>query len=249
MSDYPERPPYYAMRYIRWISESGISHEIGVNGFAVLVAVVAMEDELRYSRPPNFYNDQLARRCGLASEHALIRARKRCEAEGLLVYERGAKRNPGVYYVTGFTAPSAVKAKATDQDSLRLAQGNRRHSAAKAAPSIPSPMPMPKKKPEPTFDPAKMDLPFSSDAFREAWIDFCDMRREEKKPMTPTAAKVALRKLLGWGEAVAISSLENSTANQWKGLFRPDKQRGQAGDHEQRTPPTPPPRHARTDNE
>ena len=159
MSDYPERPSYFAMHYTRWLSDSGVAHEIGVNGFAVLVAVVAMEDELRYSRPPNFYNEQLARRCGIASEHALIRARKRCEAKGLLVYEKGAKRNPGVYYVSGFAAPSAGKTHLDDLDSLRLAQGNRSHSAAKAAPSIPNPNPKPKKESKLRFD--KSDLEFA----------------------------------------------------------------------------------------
>ena len=92
----------YAIQFIRWLVDSGVVNEIGPNALAVLVAVVTKEDEIFYRRAVNFYNDQLMGRCGLASVHALTRARKRAIDAELLVYEGGTKRRPGRYFVCGF---------------------------------------------------------------------------------------------------------------------------------------------------
>ena len=91
----------FAIRYLRWLSTSGAVNEIGPDAFALLVAVVLTEDEVFYQRAPNFYDSQLMSRCGIHSKPALIRAKKRAVNAGLLVYEPGAKRRPGVYFVSG----------------------------------------------------------------------------------------------------------------------------------------------------
>lgn len=67
--------------------------------------------------------------------------------------------------------------------------------------------------------PPDLVLPFSSDQFREAWLDFVSMRSEIKKPLRATAIKLSLAKLSKMGESNAIRSLQESTANQWQGLF------------------------------
>ena len=125
----------YSIRYIKWLCASDVALEVGPDAFALLVAVVTQEDEIHFTRPPNFFNDQLARRCGIGSEPALIRARKRAINAGLLFYKPGAKRRPGVYFVSGYA-----------NDSLANAEGIRRESAGKAQPSIPIPLPLPKNK-------------------------------------------------------------------------------------------------------
>ncbi len=134
----------FAIQYIKWLCNSGVVRECGPDAFALLVAVVTMEDEIFYSRAPNFYNDQLANRCGIGSEPALIRARTRAVRAGLLYYEAGAKRRPGRYFVTGlnndpalipsaFTNESLAKEpipSAFPTDSLRIRKRNVSESAA-----------------------------------------------------------------------------------------------------------------------
>lgn len=123
---------HFALKYLHWLSQSETVLECGPDSFAVLVAVVLAEDRIRYSRPPNFFNEQLCRASGIGSEPALIRARKRAELTGLLNYKAGAKRRPGVYFVDGFP-----------NESLANAEGIRRESAGKAQPSNPIPFPVP----------------------------------------------------------------------------------------------------------
>jgi len=132
---------HFALKYLHWLSQSETVLECGPDSFAVLVAVVLAEDRIRYSRPPNFFNEQLCRASGIGSEPALIRARKRAELTGLLNYKAGAKRRPGVYFVDGFP-----------NESLANAEGIRRESAGKAQPSTPSPVPSPSVAPTPTLE-------------------------------------------------------------------------------------------------
>lgn len=133
MSEYPkDRPQLFALHYVRWLIDAGVVNEIGPDAFALLVAVVMREDDLRYQRAPNFFNEQLMRGCGIGSEPALIRARKRAVDAELLDYRPGAKRRPGVYFVCGFA-----------NESLAKAEGIRRESAGNRLPSIPNPIPNP----------------------------------------------------------------------------------------------------------
>ncbi len=142
MTDYPtdRHSCGYSIRYIKWLMQSGAVNEIGPDAFALLVAVVMTEDDIHYQRPPNFFNDQLSRQSGIGSEPALISARKKAIQAGLLLYEKGAKRRPGVYFVSGFTNESLAKAKRILSESL-----------ANLAPSIPLPLPLPKEK-RPRFE-------------------------------------------------------------------------------------------------
>lgn len=104
--EYPSdrKDSMFAIRYIRWLMDSGIVNSIGPDALALLVAVVTMEDQLHYSHPPDFWREQLLRRCGMKSPHALNTARKRAVEAGLLHYRPGTKSVPAVYFVTGFDA-------------------------------------------------------------------------------------------------------------------------------------------------
>lgn len=66
-------------------------------------------------------------------------------------------------------------------------------------------------------------LPFESEKFQEAWLDFVQHRKEKKSPLKPTSTKRALNKLAKMGEANAIAALDNSISNGWTGIFPPDK--------------------------
>ncbi len=67
------------------------------------------------------------------------------------------------------------------------------------------------------------DLPagLATDAFRRAWADFLQHRKEIGATLRPIGTKRALDKLAVWGEAKAIVAIEQSIANGWSGLFEP----------------------------
>jgi hypothetical protein len=131
-ADYPstEREGcHFAIRYLKWLMSCGASTEIGPDAVAVLVAVVTLEDEVHHRYAPNFYNEQLAHRCGMQSTHALIRARQRAIDAGLLHYEPGAKRSPGRYWVLGFDAESAWHEAEFSAQSASNPEGNPNHTS------------------------------------------------------------------------------------------------------------------------
>lgn len=67
-----------------------------------------------------------------------------------------------------------------------------------------------------------MPLPFSSDSFAQAWAMFGQHRRELRKPLTPTASKMALEQLERMGEDRAIAAIKHTIAKGWQGIREPD---------------------------
>jgi hypothetical protein len=63
-------------------------------------------------------------------------------------------------------------------------------------------------------------LPFESAAFRDAWQEWEQHRREIKKPLTPANRRGTLKKLAAMGEPQAIATIEHVVANGWQGLFQ-----------------------------
>lgn len=55
--------------------------------------------------------------------------------------------------------------------------------------------------------------------FIEAWNEFKAMRAEIKKPLRGTAERTQLKKLSKIAPAIAVKMVEQSTANQWQGIF------------------------------
>jgi len=133
----------YAIRYVRWLLDSGRVNQVGPDSFALLVAVVTMEDQLHYERAPDFWRDQLLNRCGMKSIHSLIAARQRAVDAGLLHYTPGSKSVPGVYFTLGFRALCAQKAD-------RIPTESRQNTAT----SKPIPLPIDKR---PRFTPPTVD--------------------------------------------------------------------------------------------
>jgi hypothetical protein len=63
--------------------------------------------------------------------------------------------------------------------------------------------------------PESLDTP----EFREAWDAFQQHRREMKKKLTPTAAKLQLQKLVTRGSDRASADIRYSISNGWQGIF------------------------------
>ena len=64
-----------------------------------------------------------------------------------------------------------------------------------------------------------VSLPFPSDAFKEAWANWQQHRREKKKPITPLSAKMQLTEMIGWGEVRSIAAITHSIGKGWTGVF------------------------------
>jgi DNA-binding MarR family transcriptional regulator len=62
-------------------------------------------------------------------------------------------------------------------------------------------------------------LPFLSEEFANAWIEWETFRKEIKKKITPSTAKKQLTFLGGRGEPEAIAIINQSITNGWTGLF------------------------------
>lgn len=71
------------------------------------------------------------------------------------------------------------------------------------------------------FDALTIELPEAIDTpeIRAAWADWIATRREARKPLTPTSARLAIDKLTRAGPAAALEALQASAANGWQGIF------------------------------
>lgn len=80
--------------------------------------------------------------------------------------------------------------------------------------------------------PEEVELPerLRTEAFREAWLGFCEMRVKTRKPMTGRAAQLLLKKFVTGEYAKvkpeeAIAMVDLSTERGWQGIF-PIKENG-----------------------
>ncbi|MCC5790934.1 MAG: hypothetical protein JJT75_14990 [Opitutales bacterium] len=64
--------------------------------------------------------------------------------------------------------------------------------------------------------PAALD----TQAFREAWAEWLQDRRERRIPMTPRARRMALKKMESWGPDTAVAAIEHSIIGGYKGIFQ-----------------------------
>lgn len=63
--------------------------------------------------------------------------------------------------------------------------------------------------------PAELDTP----AFREAWSQWEQHRREKRQPLKPTTVAAQMRKLAGWGVVRAVAALEFSITQGYLGIY------------------------------
>lgn len=73
-------------------------------------------------------------------------------------------------------------------------------------------------------------LPFSSDAFKATWSQWEQHRREIRKPLTPTATRLAFADLAEMGEERATAAILHSISKNYQGIFE-DKSRRPVAAH------------------
>ena len=71
--------------------------------------------------------------------------------------------------------------------------------------------------------PDDLPAPLSSPACRAALATWLNYKRERGQAYRPTGLAALLKRLAGWGEAGVIAAVEASVANNWQGLFPPDR--------------------------
>jgi len=69
------------------------------------------------------------------------------------------------------------------------------------------------------YDPAKEEMPFPTERFRETWLKWIKYRKEIKKKLTETMAQSQLAKLGTYSEGLAIEFIMQSIESGWTGLF------------------------------
>lgn len=95
---YPEREPFYAIRFVRLLMNTSAVQEIGQGAVLLLVAIAHTEDAARYRRAVTFYDPQLVMILGMKSWGALDRARRAAISAGWLHYLPGGKGRAGKYW-------------------------------------------------------------------------------------------------------------------------------------------------------
>lgn len=116
----------------------------------------------------------------------------------------------GVDYHPSTTLTTPVYGVDTNRKEPSLEPSLNRHKARKRA--------------TPHID---LPLPFESEGFRQTWADWQQARREQRKPLTPTAAKAQLAMLAKQDEQTAIAMLQQSIQNGYQGIFPLKTQRQQ----------------------
>lgn len=76
---------------------------------------------------------------------------------------------------------------------------------------------------EPTVIPDSLDTP----DFRAAWAEWERHRAEMRHKLTPTSTRQQLRRLEDMGHDNAISAIQHSIANGYRGIFPPNERRGE----------------------
>lgn len=97
---YPQRPRFFAHRFVRVLHQSCAAQEIGPSACYLCCIIAHTEDASRYAGPARFWNSQLSETMGFRSPQQLVRERDRAVAAGWLVYYRQGTRAVGEYFVT-----------------------------------------------------------------------------------------------------------------------------------------------------
>jgi len=88
-------------------------------------------------------------------------------------------------------------------------------------PQQPSSQPKAKRERKPAQQMPEIPEALNTPAFRSAWTDFIDHRKSNRKPLSPKAAELNLKKCLELGPDTACSAIEQTIANGWTGIFEP----------------------------
>lgn len=100
---YPERPRFFAMKFLRLLNKTAAAQTLGADACWLLTIVVTTEDVAHYRRGVTYFNEQLMSLLGLTRWHTFNAIRARAVESGWLHYEAppsGVRGKPGVYWVT-----------------------------------------------------------------------------------------------------------------------------------------------------
>lgn len=88
-------------------------------------------------------------------------------------------------------------------------------------PQQPASKPKSKRDRKPAQDMPAIPESLDTPAFRQCWKDFIDHRKSIRKPLSPKAAELNLKKCLDMGHDAALVAIEQTIANGWTGIFEP----------------------------
>lgn len=184
-----------------------------INLFAIIYGYSQKGDGCCYAT-----RSELARRCFVKSTRTIDNAMNTLIEKGL-VRKFTIQRDGSfltAYSITAKIAQGAQKlhtpAQELHTDTPQLLQGG----CAKIAH-------MENKRESKNID--NIILPFASKEFRETWEILTQQPKWKKK--SRQALEMSLKKLAAHTEAEAIEMMQNSIANDWQGVFEPDRKRTQ----------------------
>ncbi len=113
-SSYPKREPYFALKFMRKLKDTGAAQSLGPGVCWLLGVIACEEDAKRYREPANFYYEQLMPLCGFRSKKQLRSSITKAVEQGWLEYSPGRKGVPCKF--------SVVIPKAVSETPLNLCE-------------------------------------------------------------------------------------------------------------------------------
>jgi len=240
MDRYPKRESHFAHKACRLAAKSCLAQQTSPTAALLFHHIALTEDARRYRGPVTFYTAQLLPILGVAKWKTLAAARESLVSAGWLHYQQGEPHQPGIYWAI-VPADAAADDSPADEGAWPLEGYDRGHQEGYArgyqegydkghqegqhSNPVPKPSPAPKKR----FEPEGKELPFDSAEFAAAWGEWCQARREQKKPLTPTVAHRQLLQLSDLGQRRALAALRHSVTCGYQGIFEPKTGNGSAG--------------------
>lgn len=96
---YPNRPPFFANKFIRKLTKTVVANELGADVCWLLTVIAVQEDACGYRKPISFHNAQLMLVGGIGSVRQLDRIRRAAVGRGWLHYVPGTRHAPAYYWV------------------------------------------------------------------------------------------------------------------------------------------------------
>jgi hypothetical protein len=137
--------------------------------------------------------------------------------------------NVGAYELVANRLPDGCQTVANCPPQIRLDKNRLDKSRIDSSVSADTPIALPEKPKKKSNKEVLSLVEGRSDAFKEAWRGFVDMRKASKKPMTERAAQMILKKLdklSGGDEATQIAILDKSVVKCWSDVYELKDQYG-----------------------
>jgi hypothetical protein len=236
MDEYPHRPQFFALRYIRILAKTCAAQDIGSLAHAICTTIVSVEDSARYKKPITFFNEQLMPIVGVKKWDQFDKARKLAIEHGWLHYECQGKRKPGIYWVTipaifdddsgHFAGEGESLLYPVDGINQGINQGIKKgQTGVQRGDELGEPpilvlspstdtSPSPKKARSKAAVIVEIPESLQTGGFPEKWDEW----KKERKPSAVAQGR-QLKLLESFGLSDAIASIDHSLTNDWTGLF------------------------------